>query len=64
MPWAALTLRHAEEDEPWEAFYVSARQLKAGRPIADIPLMMHVAVQSVNAYAATRRPRAEFSVKP
>ena len=55
LAWTALTLRHAEEDEPWEAFYVSARELKAGRPIADIPLMMHVAAQTVDAHAARRR---------
>jgi hypothetical protein len=55
LAWTALTLRHAEEDEPWEGFYVSARELKAGRPIAHVPLMMHVAVQTVDAHAATRR---------
>ena len=55
LAWTALTLRHGEEDEPWEAFYVSARELRAGRPIADIPLMMHVAAQTVDAYAAARR---------
>lgn len=55
LAWTALTLRHGEEDEPWEAFYVSARELRAGRSIADIPLMMHVAAQTVDAYAAARR---------
>lgn len=53
LAWTALSLRHAEEDEPWEAFYVSARELKSGRPIADIPLMMHVAVQTVDAHTAS-----------
>ena len=57
LAWTALTLRHGDEDEPWEAFYVSARELRAGRPIADIPLMMHVATQTVDAYAATHRGR-------
>ena len=55
LAWAALTLRHAEEDEPWEAFYVSARELKAERPIVDIPLMMRVALQTVDAHATSRR---------
>jgi hypothetical protein len=55
LAWTALTFRHAEEGEPWEAFYVSARELKAGRPIADIPLMMHVTLQTVDAHAASRR---------
>lgn len=60
LAWTALTLRHAEdEDEPWEAFYVSARELRAGRPIAEIPLMMHVATQTVDAYAATHRERRD-----
>jgi hypothetical protein len=54
LAWAALTLRHAEEDEPWEAFYVSARELQAGRPVAELPLMLHVAAQTVDAYAASR----------
>jgi hypothetical protein len=57
LAWTALTLRHGEEDEPWEAFYVSARELRAGRSIADIPLMMHVAAQTVDAHAAARRGR-------
>ncbi len=34
LAWTALTLRHGEEDEPWEAFFVSARELRAGRPVA------------------------------
>lgn len=55
LAWTALALRHGEEDEPWEACYVSACELRAGRPIADIPLMMHVATQTVDAYAATHR---------
>jgi hypothetical protein len=57
LAWTALALRHGEEGEPWEAFYVSARELRAGRPMAEIPLMMHVATLTVNAYAATHRER-------
>ncbi|MBV9117714.1 MAG: hypothetical protein JOY63_10180 [Acetobacteraceae bacterium] len=55
LAWTALTLRHGDEDEPWEAFYVSARELRAGRPIAGIPLMMHVAAPTVDACAAAHR---------
>jgi hypothetical protein len=61
--WTALTLRHAEQDEPWEAFYVSARELKAGRPIADIPLMLHVTVQTVDAHAASHRDAGSIRKK-
>ncbi len=52
LAWTALTLRHSEEDEPWAAFYVSARELGAGRPIAEIPLMTHVATLTAEAHAA------------
>jgi hypothetical protein len=51
----ALTLLHAKGDAPWEAFYVSARALASGRPIAEIPLMLHVAAQTVDAHEANRR---------
>ena len=32
LAWTALTLRNGEEDEPWEEFFVSAKELSAGRP--------------------------------
>ena len=64
LAWTALTLRHAEEDEPWEAFYLSARELRAGRPIAEIPLMMHVAVQTVDAHAASHRHAGQAKKAP
>lgn len=55
----ALALRHGEEDEPWEAFYVSAREVAAGRPVGEIPLMMHVAELTVDAHSANRpEPRS------
>jgi len=57
LAWTALTLRHGEEDEPWEAFFVSALELRAGRPIAGIPLMAFVAAQTVGAYAAAHPER-------
>lgn len=53
LAWTALTLRHGEEDEPWEAFFVSARELAAGRPVGEIPLMAHVVALTVDAYTAT-----------
>ncbi len=52
LAWTALTLRHGEEDEPWEAFFVSARELKTGRRVGEVPLMAHVAALTVDAYAA------------
>jgi hypothetical protein len=55
LAWTALTLQHGDEDQRWEAFFVSANELKAGRPIGEIPLMVHVAATTVDAYAA-RRP--------
>ena len=54
LAWTALTLRHGGEDEPWEAFYVSARELGAGRPMAEIPLMAHVAALTAEAHAASQ----------
>lgn len=59
LAWTALALRHGEEDEPWEAFYVSAREVAAGRPVGEVPLMMHVAELTVDAHATNRpEPRS------
>ncbi|MBV9748764.1 MAG: hypothetical protein JO157_08110 [Acetobacteraceae bacterium] len=64
LAWTALTLRHGEEDEPWEAFFVSARELVAGRPVAEIPLMAHVVTQTVDTFAANRRaPRSLLAAR-
>jgi hypothetical protein len=52
--WTALVLRHAEDEEPWREFLVSARALRAGRPAAEIPLMVEVAEATVDAYLADR----------
>jgi hypothetical protein len=57
LAWTALTLHHGEQDEPWEAFFVSARELKAGRSIAEIPLMVHVATLTEEAHAANHPER-------
>ena len=57
LAWTALTLQNGENDEPWEEFFVSARELKAGRPVGEIPLMAHVAVLTVEAYAARHPER-------
>ena len=51
--WTALTFRDAEEDKPWQAFYVSVGELKAGRPVGDIPLQKYVPLRRGNA----KRPR-------
>ncbi len=55
LAWTALTLLHSEEDAPWMQFFASAKQLDAGYPIAGIPLMELIAVQTVEAYAAKQR---------
>jgi hypothetical protein len=52
LAWTALLLREAEEDEPWEAFFISAKELKAGRAVGELPLMAYVAANTVDAYAA------------
>jgi hypothetical protein len=57
LAWTALTLRNGDEDEPWEEFFVSAKELSAGRPAREIPLMAHVAALTVEAFAANRRSR-------
>ena len=65
LAWTALTLQQGEDDEPWEAFFVSAKELKAGRPVGEIPLMTHVAALTVDAFTAShpeargRRPRSQ-----
>ena len=33
LAWTALTLQHGEEDEPWEPFFISAREIEAGRKV-------------------------------
>jgi hypothetical protein len=53
LAWTALTLQHGEEDEPWQEFFISARALHTGREIGEIPLMTHVAANSVNAFMAS-----------
>ena len=53
LAWTALTLQHGEEDEPWQEFFISARELNAGRAINEIPLMMRVAANTVDALIAS-----------
>jgi hypothetical protein len=52
-PPVALTLQHGEEDEPWQEFFISARELNAGRAMNEIPLMMRVAANTVDAFIAS-----------
>lgn len=63
LAWTALTLRHGEEDEPWEALFVSAKELEAGRMPGEIPLMAHVAGVTVDAYEANHLARRSASPK-
>ena len=50
----ALLLRHCEDEEPWQEFFVTAKEVLAGRPMAEIPLMSRVAEVTVDAYIASR----------
>src|SRR4051812_1014762 len=50
----ALLLRHCEEEEPWQEFFVSAKEVLAGRSLAEVPLMNRVAENTVEAYSASR----------
>src|SRR4051812_47555803 len=65
----ALLLRHCEDDEPWQEFFVSAKEVLAGRSGAEVPLMNCVAENTVDAYMASRptghpkrQPRPPFFV--
>jgi hypothetical protein len=50
----ALLLRHCEDEEPWPEFFVSAKEVLAGRSLAEVPLMNRVAENTVEAYGASR----------
>jgi ketosteroid isomerase-like protein len=50
LTWTALTLQNGEDDDPWEEFFVSARELRTGRSVDEIPLMVHVAALTADAY--------------
>jgi hypothetical protein len=50
----ALLLRHCEDEEPWQEFFVSAKEVLAGRSLAEVPLMNRVAENTVEAYGANR----------
>lgn len=50
----ALLLRHCEDDEPWQEFFGTAKELLAGRTMAEIPVVTHVAEVTVDAYIASR----------
>ena len=63
LAWTALTLRHGEEDEPWEALFVSAKELEAGCVPSELPLMAHVAEATVDAYEANHLAKRGASVK-
>jgi hypothetical protein len=49
----ALLLRHCEDEEPWQEFFVAAKEVLAGRTMAEIPLMSRVAEVTVDAYIAS-----------
>jgi hypothetical protein len=46
-------LRHCEDEEPWQEFFVTAKEVLARRALAEIPLMNRVAEVTVDAYTAS-----------
>jgi hypothetical protein len=54
LAWTALLLRHCEDEEPWQEFFISAREVLAGRTLAEIPLLNRAAEITVDAYLASR----------
>jgi hypothetical protein len=50
----ALLLRHCEDEEPWQEFFVTAKEVLAGRTMAEIPLMSRVAEVTVDAHIASQ----------
>jgi hypothetical protein len=50
----ALLLRHCEDEEPWQEFFVAAKEVLAGHTMAEIPLMNRVAEVTVDAYGASQ----------
>jgi len=50
----ALLLRHCENEAPWQEFFVTAKEVLAGRTMTEVPLMNRVAEITVDAYVASR----------
>jgi len=50
----ALLLRHCEDEEPWQELFVSAKEVLAGRSLAEVPLMNRVAENTAEAYGRSR----------
>jgi hypothetical protein len=55
LAWSAFLLSRADAEERWREFYAAARALVDGRPITAIPIMRHVAAQTVAAFAGRRQ---------
>jgi hypothetical protein len=55
LAWSAFLLSRSDEAERWPEFYAAARALLDGRPITAVPIMRHVAAQTVAALAARRQ---------
>ncbi len=51
LAWSAFLLSRSDDEERWPEFYAAARALLDGRPITAIPIMRHVAAQTVAAFA-------------
>ena len=55
LAWSAFLLGRSDDEERWPEFYAAARALLDGRPITVIPIMRHVAAQTVAAFADRRQ---------
>lgn len=55
LAWSAFLLSRSDEAERWPEFYAAARALLDGRPITAVPIMRHIAAQTVAALAARRQ---------
>ncbi|HET6518213.1 MAG TPA: hypothetical protein VFG47_00120, partial [Geminicoccaceae bacterium] len=55
LAWSAFLLSRSDAEERWPEFYAAARALLDGRPITAIPIMRHVAAQTVAAFAGRRQ---------
>ena len=55
LAWSAFLLSRSDAEERWPEFYAAARALLEGRPIIAIPIMRHVAAQTVAAFADRRQ---------
>jgi hypothetical protein len=51
LAWSAFLLSRSRKQERWPELYAAAQALLEGRPVGEIPVMRHVAAQTVAAFA-------------